>query len=382
MKKIFTLLAMTLLTLGVNAETLIDFAQTKDGITLGGTCEYSTVKIHTNTDSKDCIKFANSYTTESELNGNMVTLEIAGGFKAGDVVTIAGVINNSDESKEAGVVMFTLDAAAEHGYNVIWEPASFINSRFVAEDPAELTFTLAEDADKLCFGRRGNTGANIIVLKVVRGEESTIGGGDPEPQPSTGGAINFPTSTDGITISGTTTWDNNQKYHANAEGTKNISFSNGYTSEGVINANWASLSVEGGFKAGDVVTVAGYFNNTDETKQAAVTLFVGAEGEAPTDLWTSNLFINGRTVADDPTPESYTLAADYETLKLGRANGLTGATRTNVCLLTVTRGGETGIVELPVNIEMNAPIYNLKGERVDAGYRGVVIMNGKKMLQK
>lgn len=152
--------------------------------------------------------------------------------------------------------------------------------------------------------------------------------------------IDYPTSKDGITISGTTAWDNSQKYHANADAVSNISFANGYTTNGVINDNYAELSVEGGFKAGDVITVAGYFNNNDETKQAGVQLFVGDKDEAATVLWTSELFINGRTVADDPTAQSYTLEADYTTLKIGRSNGLTGATRTNLTLVTVVRPEE------------------------------------------
>ena len=42
----------------------------------------------------------------------------------------------------------------------------------------------------------------------------------------------------------------------------------------------------------------------------------------------------------------------------------------------------SGISAVKAENAQNAPIYNLKGERVDAGYRGVVIMNGKKMMQK
>lgn len=380
MKKIFTLLAMALMAVGANAETLIDFVQTKNGITVGGTCAFTTVKIHTNTDSKDCIKFANGYTTDSELNENLVTLEVEGGFKAGDIVTIAGAINNEDATKEASVALLVLDANAAHGYTVIKEFDNFINGRLVADDPVEQTYTLEADADKLLIGRKGGTAANVIILKVVRGEESTIG--EPVAPAEKNGLIDFPVSKDGITLSGSTTWDNSQKYHANTDGPKNISFSNGYTTEGVINTNWVSLTVEGGFKTGDVVSVAGYFNNTDETKQAAVTLFVGEQGNAPTDLFTSGLFINGRTNAADPTVETYTLTSDYESLKLGRANGLTSATRTNVSLLKVTRGGETGIVELPISIKMNGETYNLQGQRVDASYRGVVIQNGKKAIQK
>lgn len=209
-------------------------------------------------------------------------------------------------------------------------------------------------------------------------------GGDDSGQGGGQGAsvIDFPTSQVGITISGTTEWNNSQKYHNNTDATSNISFANGYTSEGVINDNYAALAVEGGFKAGDVVSVAGYFNNNDDAKQAAVTIFTGDKGEAPTDLWTSSLFINGRKVAADPTVESYTLTADYNELKLGRANGLTSATRTNVTLLKVTRGA-AGINEV-LNLKVNekAPMYNLAGQKVGADFKGIAIQNGKKIVVK
>lgn len=47
-------------------------------------------------------------------------------------------------------------------------------------------------------------------------------------------------------------------------------------------------------------------------------------------------------------------------------------------------GGETitGIQNLTIGNDANAPIYNLKGERVDQNYRGVVIQNGHKKVQK
>lgn len=43
---------------------------------------------------------------------------------------------------------------------------------------------------------------------------------------------------------------------------------------------------------------------------------------------------------------------------------------------------DTGIQNLTIDTNANAPMYNLKGERVDANYRGVVIKGGKKTIQK
>jgi hypothetical protein len=44
--------------------------------------------------------------------------------------------------------------------------------------------------------------------------------------------------------------------------------------------------------------------------------------------------------------------------------------------------GSTGISTVKAQKTQNNVIYNLAGQKVDAGYKGVVIVNGKKMLQK
>ena len=45
-------------------------------------------------------------------------------------------------------------------------------------------------------------------------------------------------------------------------------------------------------------------------------------------------------------------------------------------------GDETGIAALKAVKAENAAIYNLAGQRVDANYKGVLIINGQKMIQK
>ena len=41
----------------------------------------------------------------------------------------------------------------------------------------------------------------------------------------------------------------------------------------------------------------------------------------------------------------------------------------------------TGINEVSTTLDLNAPMYNLKGQRVDNSYHGVVIQNGKKVIK-
>jgi len=42
----------------------------------------------------------------------------------------------------------------------------------------------------------------------------------------------------------------------------------------------------------------------------------------------------------------------------------------------------TGINALTINNDVNAPMYNLAGQRVDAQFKGVVIQNGRKFMNK
>ena len=179
----------------------------------------------------------------------------------------------------------------------------------------------------------------------------------------------------GIKVSGTTTIDA-VKLKTNTVSTPGIKFANGYTKDGVFNGNCAKIFVDGGFKAGDVITIAGAFNNADETKTSAIDIFT-VDGTTPNVLFTTQQFINGRLVNDDPVAETFTLEADAEKLYLGR-NGNTG---TIVTTLKVNRGGSAGISQI-VDVKVNAPAYNLAGQKVSNDYKGVVILNGKKIVRK
>lgn len=209
-------------------------------------------------------------------------------------------------------------------------------------------------------------------------------GGETPATPTT--LIDYPTkdatAENGITL-GSEVSVGTFKIHTNTDAVSGFKFAGGYTADGVIKAaTTAVLSVDGGFKKGDKIQIAGAFNNSSDSKQAGVQIFTGAAGEAATVLWTSELFINGRLVADDPAVQEYTLEADAATLNLGRSNGLSSATATWVTLLKVVRETATGIQEIPVKVINNGAIYNLAGQKVNESYKGIVIKNGKKYIQK
>lgn len=173
MKKLLSLLSMMLLCIvGATAQTtLIDYPTAKDGTAASGTTEEKTVKIHKNTDAVACYSLKNGYTKDGAYNENSINLTLEGGFKKGDVVTIAGAIsidmsNPDNEGKRATAVLFTINA--EQKIKKLHTFADFINARESDADPVEESFTLAEDADALYLGRDGGTGAHVTLIKVVR----------------------------------------------------------------------------------------------------------------------------------------------------------------------------------------------------------------------
>ncbi len=216
--------------------------------------------------------------------------------------------------------------------------------------------------------------AAYVATKEYVAENETTGGETPATSTT---LIDYPTKQDGITLGGTCAIAT-VKIH-NADEIPGIKFANSYTTEGAVNANKVELTVDGGFKKGDVITIAGAFNNSDNTKKAAVDLFT-MDGTKATVLFTTDQFINGKDKEANPVEQSYTLAADADKLYIGR----NGNTATFVTLLKVVRTSSTGIQQTiaPAKVIENNVIYNLAGQRVNENYKGIVIKNGKKFIQK
>jgi len=169
MKKIFTLIAMTFVAISVNAQTLINYPTSKDGTSISGTTDEGTLG-----DNAAYI-LKNGYTTSGAYNENSINLATEGGFKTGDVITIAGAIDKDDETKRGTVQIFTMDAEQKitkvHLFN------DFENLKFGGQIK-EQTYTLEADADKLYFGRDGGT--NTFVTKIVITRGGSSGGGTGE----------------------------------------------------------------------------------------------------------------------------------------------------------------------------------------------------------
>lgn len=174
MIKTFTsFFAAALLSVAASAQTVLVEYNGEDALPSGiellsadaGQIATSTVKIHVNEDAFNCISLGKSYSNKDAFSGNAVKLTTEGGFKAGDVVSITGVYNNSAE-KQAAVAVFTLDEESKVG--LVGTTSDFINARLDADDPVAETITLNTDADVIYLGRKGNTKACILSFSVTR----------------------------------------------------------------------------------------------------------------------------------------------------------------------------------------------------------------------
>ena len=334
MKKILLSLTLAAFAAGMNAETLADYAKGIGTFQVYGTTTIDFVKINLDKNSVAGVKFANSYTKDGEFSGNYASVSCDGGFKAGDVVTVAGAYNNKDE-KNSMVDFFSMSG---NDYTVLFTTQQFINGKLVEDDPVEETFTLTEDMDTLYFGRNGSTGTFVTTLKVVRGEE-TPDNPDPEDPEENDALVKYQ---DGLkagvfTMYGTCSMDESVRINTDTNPVHGILFKNSYKSNDALSENYVTVTCEGGFKAGDVVDIACVYNNKDE-KETRIHVFSVDADKNITVLYETELCINGKYDPGSPALERFVLEGDYEMLYLGRKGG----TSTYVINFTVTRPAAEG----------------------------------------
>jgi len=159
------------------------------------------------------------------------------------------------------------------------------------------------------------------------------------------------------------------KIHTNTDAVDCLNFSKSLKTDSFY---VAIKPAEGSFKAGDVLHIACCYSNTAE-KRAAIKVLAAN--------WTDSLYctangINGRLVNDNPVEETYTLAADQDSLILGRY----GNTGTCVTLLKVVRPAaqEEPVLADPTNcaeaaaaalsVAKNNELYNGGKEYTIQGY--------------
>lgn len=137
------------------------------GIELGSDLTIGSTNIHTNTEKANGIKLDGGYMKgNAYLPGKVVSLSVEGGFKASDEIVVAAFFNNTDNTKQAQVDIFTLNA--DSTTTTLHTIGQAVNGRLVDNDPFEAVYTLTEAADTIRLGRFGGTSTYIYTIKVIR----------------------------------------------------------------------------------------------------------------------------------------------------------------------------------------------------------------------
>lgn len=123
--------------------------------------------------------------------------------------------------------------------------------------------------------------------------------------------------------------------------TPGIKFANGLSPE-----NYVEITVDGGFKAGDIISFSGCIYNNNTSRDGAIAIAKdAADGELL--LSKSELFNNTYQTSVSLTQGTFTLTTDATSLIIGRApSGLTSATATWLTQLTVKRAATIATINL------------------------------------
>ena len=385
------------------------------GITFYGASgvEISTVKIHNNKDAVSGVKFSSSY---AYSGGKYMAIKpAAGGFKAGDTLSIAACFNNSDDTKMARIKVL-----GANGSDSLFCTNNGINGRLVADEPVVEKYILAADQDSLLLGRYGNTSTFVTLLKVVRPSSGSEQPGDDPVNPQPG---DDPTpSTGDITI------DGNFSDWSNLIGDVQAVLPSGASNTGLYSMRWYAnasdifyyLEYDASTSHIDILLSTDGNSNTGHnswmwTNSAAEYLIEG-EPDSFGDAWLA-AFDNSQSQDSWDEGWSDTNIADYQTVSSPTtlSNGhkaiegmisqaqLSSISELRVGVFTMDANwNETGLLPqgaggaavemllVPIqktttgfertNEEFNNQAYDILGRPVNADYRGVVIINGKKVL--
>ena len=162
------------------------------------------------------------------------------------------------------------------------------------------------------------------------------------------------------------------------------------------------LEVEGGFKSGDIVKISGLVNESDNKKAGYLILYT-MDDDIFALIATTDQLVNVKTDNSNPFLETFTLGKDYQTLYIARSDDsevtcylscvkvLGDRSNEETALIRALQrenrslyygdGDATGIRTIQAT-SVDAPLYNLSGQRVSSDYKGVVIQNGRKFIKK
>ena len=146
-----------------------------------------------------------------------------------------------------------------------------------------------------------------------------------------------------------------------------------------VESEFVEITLDEALEADDQLVITAYRNkDTDANGTLYIQFANGAVIDEGDEVVWNNVYLG-----QQPNTNTYAVGegAGSKSFKLVRSKASTNVFITEI---KITRGGATGIeaVKAMKVIPVNNFIYNLAGQRVDANYKGVVIKNGQKFLQK
>jgi len=145
-----------------------------------------------------------------------------------------------------------------------------------------------------------------------------------------------------------------------------------------VDADNITITLNEALAAGDAINITAFIKK-DESREASAYIAFSADVTADSEIFgdAENIGMGGAIATKSVTvPEG---AAGIKTIKMARSKS---GTNLFITKLTITRGGEAGISTVKADANVNAPAYNLAGQQVSKDFKGVVVKNGKKMIQK
>ena len=152
------------------------------------------------------------------------------------------------------------------------------------------------------------------------------------------------------------------------------------------NSGYMLLTLDEALQAGDFIDITAYRNKNADDKNATIQFYFenGAEW-ADTKSFVNICADESDEDYDDDgaTPNTHTweitaAEAGSKTIKLTRNSA---STNLFITKFIITRGA-SGIQNVEVANPANNAIYNLSGQKVDANFKGIIIVNGKKFFNK
>lgn len=151
---------------------------------------------------------------------------------------------------------------------------------------------------------------------------------------------------------------------------------------GTANGGYILVTLDNELKTDDAIELTGYITKNEAGKEASI-YFLFEKGDGVDDEYTYGDAANiDPAVGGKISTHTFKVPAASNGSKSFKMSRNKAGTNVFLTKIVITSGGSTGINTVKTVRIADGAIYNLAGQKVDKSYKGVVIMNGKKMIQK